>query len=184
MSPEPAAPCRTLGEYVAELVRRLGEADPGALGRLREVAGARSARIALDAEGVRVRFSGARLLLRRAAARDSPDGEGWADRACTLDLLDGYTDPTSALLEGRLEARGELGDLARIFQAIEILLDASSRVPALQALGRDFRADPCRTSPATLLPRRERHAELCPDEAGVGETALLARLDLLPDGPA
>ncbi|HEX2093435.1 MAG TPA: hypothetical protein VHG28_13605 [Longimicrobiaceae bacterium] len=184
MSPEPAAPCRTLGEYVAELVRRLGEADPIALARLSEVVGGRSARIALDAEAVRVRFAGGRLLLRRAGRRDRCDGEGAADRACTLDLLDGYTDSTSALLEGRLEARGELDALTRIFQAIEILLDGSSRTPMLQALARDYRADPCRPSPATLLPRREHLAEIYPDEANAAENALLARLDLLPDAPA
>ena len=62
--------------------------------------------------------------------------------------------------------------------------DGSSRIPARQSLGRGWRADPCRPSPATLLPRRERHADLYPDAADPAETALLARRDLLPDGPA
>lgn len=180
MSADGAPPCRTLAEYVAALVARLGEGEPRALERLRTVVGDRAARIGLQAEAVRVRFREGLLLVRRAGARDRVAGAGGTDRATTLDLLDGYTDPASAILEGRLDARGDLDALARIFQAIEVLLDGSSRIPALQALERDYRADPCRPPVSALLPRRESFAALYPEAPDPAETALLARLDLLP----
>jgi hypothetical protein len=71
-----------------------------------------------------------------------------------------------------------------MFELIEIVIDASVRVPALQRLARAFGADPCRqadraagapitalTAPAPPYP--------APPEAP--ELALLERLDLLPD---
>lgn len=178
---ERAPPCRTLGQYVAELVRRLEEGEPHALARLREIVGDRAAHIALDAETVRVRFVDGRLRVRSAGPRDRVHGAGGTDRATTLDLLDGYTDPASALLAGRLEACGEIDALARIFQAVEVLLDGASRIPALQAMERDYRRDPCRPAAATLLPRRASFLALAPDAPDADEGALLARLDLLPD---
>lgn len=177
MSTEPV-PCRTLGEYVAELVRRLGEAEPGALERLREVVGARRARITLDNEAVEVSF-GAGGLHVEPAGPGTADGEGRTDRVTTLDLLDGYLEVTDALLDGWLEARGPLDDVTRMFQAIEILLDASSRVPALQELASDYRNDPCR--PGRGAGRiRSRATPFPPDGLPDDEAAVLRRLKLLP----
>jgi hypothetical protein len=102
-------------------------------------------------------------------------------RVSALDLLDGYTEVTTAILDGALEVAGRVEDIARIGQAIEILLDGAVRAPALQDLGRDFRDDPCRPQrPARSSGSVERRAPFYPDAPRPEELALLARLDLLP----
>jgi hypothetical protein len=55
-----------------------------------------------------------------------------------LDILNGYLEVNQAILSGRLLVQGEVEDLNRIFIAIEILLDASPRTPALQQLAVRF----------------------------------------------
>ena len=171
MSIEP--PCRTLEEYVRELIGRLGAADPPALERMRAVVDGRRARIVLDEEAVDVAFVGDELQIGPA---DSVEGVGVTDRATTLELLDGYLEVTDAILDGRLDVTGTVDDVERMFLAIEILLDVAARAPGLQELAADYRADPCRE------PRR---APPPPAPAAQSETerALLDRLGLLPDGP-
>jgi hypothetical protein len=69
-----------------------------------------------------------------------------------------------------------------MFTAIEILLDASPRAPALQALAAHFRSHPLpasRSEPVAAAPVRR--TAWYPDERPAGEDALLARHDLLPD---
>jgi hypothetical protein len=170
-------PCRTLAEYVRELVSRLAAADPAALTRLRAIVAERRARITLDAETVLVRF-GARGLSVRTAKRGAADGSGRTDRATTLDLLDGYVEVTEAVLAGRLELTGSIEDVSRMGQAIELLLDVAARTPALQALADDYRRDPCRPGVTPRRPPRDTPAIFgAPSDA---ERALLARHDLLP----
>jgi hypothetical protein len=173
-----APPCRTLAEYVRELVSRLAAADPAASTRLRAIVGSRSARVTLDAETVIVRF-GARGLSVRAVKGGAADGSGHTDRATTLDLLDGYVEVTEAVLAGRLELTGSVEDVSRMGQAIELLLDVAARAPGLQALGDDYRRDPCRPPATPRRPPRDTPATFvgAPSDA---ERALLARHDLLP----
>ena len=173
MSIEP--PCRTLAEYVSELIGRFAAADPQALERLRTVVDGRRARLVLDDEAVDVRFSGDRLLV-EPPGPDPPDGTGVTDRATTLALLDGYLEVTDALLDGRIDASGTVDDVERMFLAIEILLDVAARAPGLQDLAADYRADPCRE------PRRAPPAPIADTNPG-SERALLDRLGLLPDPP-
>jgi hypothetical protein len=170
MSIEP--PCRTLAEYVGELIARLGAADPAAFERLRLVVDGRRARIVVDDEAVDVRFTGSVLSVEPAGA-DVPDGTGITDRATTLELLDGYLEVTDAILDGRLDVTGTVDDVERMFLAIEILLDVAARSPTLQDLAADYRADPCRE------PRRAPPIPLSLHSAE-SERALLERLGLLP----
>ena len=165
---------RTLGEYVAELVRRLGQADPDALARMRAVVGARRARIRLDDEAVDVEL-GPDGVLRVSEPAGDVDGEGATDRATVLDLLDGNLEVTDALLDGRLRVYGGVDELARMFTALEILLDVSARAPALQRLAREFR-DESAAAPPIARSRAEPWHPTGPDDE---ELALLARLDLL-----
>ena len=68
--------------------------------------------------------------------------------------------------------------VAAMFAAIEILLDASSRSPELQALAREYRDQSAREpSPGPVRDRAGGTAR-----PAARERALLARLDLLPDG--
>jgi hypothetical protein len=173
MSIEP--PCRTLAEYVGELIRRLGVADPAALERMRVVVDGRRARIRLDDEAVDVTFADGELLVAEAGSA-APDGDGVTDRATTLELLDGYLEVTDAILDGRLDVSGTVDDVERMFLAVEILLDAAARAPALQDLAADYRADPCRE------PRRAPPAPAATASAE-SERALLGRLGLLPGEP-
>ncbi|MDQ3670209.1 MAG: hypothetical protein M3377_08040 [Actinomycetota bacterium] len=173
-------PCRSLGEYVQELVARLGAADASAAARLRETVGDRRARIRLDDESVHVCFRGAELEVRKAR-RGKVDGEGATDRQTVLDLLDGWIEVKDAILDGRLDVHASPEDVHRIFVAIEIVIDGSARAPALQALARDFRRDPCRE--ARARPRAAtRRTPWFPPRAEPDEAEMLTRLDLLPDG--
>jgi hypothetical protein len=168
--------CRTLGEYIRALVERLAVGEPRAHARLREVVGARVARITLDAESVVVRFEGDRLVVAESRGDEVVDGAGRTDRVTTLRLLDGSLEVTEAMVQGRLDARGDGENLSRILQAIEVLLDASTRVPALPRLAGAYEVDPCRPSRPPVRERPGRAAVA----AAAAERALLLRLDLLP----
>jgi hypothetical protein len=180
--PRPPVPSRTLGAYIAELVRLLGEADPGARARLAEVIGVRRARITLDGETVEVAFAaGGGLEVGPAAPESRIDGEGATDRATTLDLLAARLEVSDAILDGFLEARGALEDVVRLFQAIEILLDAAPRIPALQALAAEYRQGLGRPAPAHGDPApHSRRTPFPPDDLPDDEAAVLRRLGLLP----
>jgi hypothetical protein len=177
---EAPPPCRSLGEYVAALVSRLGERDPALLARLGEVVGGRCARISLDQETVEVRFERAGVVVSEPTMGEV-DGEGSTDRHTTLDLLDGRLEVTDAILAGRLWVKGEVDSVTRIFQAIEILLDGSTRNPELPRLALDYGIDPCRYArpPGSAL-TADRRVVIDPDPIPEGEGKLLRRLGLLP----
>ena len=86
--------------------------------------------------------------------------------------MDGHLEVSDAILAGRLEVVADVDAVADMFAAIDILLDASSRSPELQALAREFHEQAGRAPP-----RRPVHTTA----VAAREPALLARLDLLPD---
>jgi hypothetical protein len=135
-------------------------------------------RIVLDGEAADLAFDGDAIVV-RAADPDAPvDVVGEADGAAVLELIDGWLPVEQAILDGRVRVRGSLPGVDRIFAAVEILLDAAPRAPALQELAREFRADPSRPGRGP--------APLGGGADGSAEIALLARLDLLPpvDSPS
>lgn len=166
---------RGLGEYVSALVAALGRADPAAFARMRRVVGGRRARIRLDDEEVEIRFVDGALAVEPGGGASPVDGAGSTDRATVLDLMDGRVEVGDAISAGRLDVVADVDAVAAMFAAIEILIDASSRSPELQALAREFRERPGPepTGGRTAPPR--------PAEVAAREHALLARLDLLPD---
>lgn len=170
--------CLGLGEYIRLLISALGSSDPAALSRLREVVGERSARVTLDEESVDVWFEEDELVVEEAPSREV-SGSGGTDTATVLDLMDGYVRPREAILDGRLDASGTVEDVNRMFVAIEILLDAAPRSPALQKVARRFRNDPCRSR--AEHPRRDASAaRTYPSRLGPAEESVLRRLGLLP----
>jgi hypothetical protein len=174
----PAPPCRTLAEYIDELIARLDAAEPAAVTRMRAAVGTCRARIRLDDEAVDVSFDVDGGL--RVDEPSGPvDGEGATDRQTVLDILDAYVEVTDAILDGRLAITGATENVQRIFVAIEILLDGSTRVPALQKLARDFRDDPCR-EPRRPPRRRSRETPWHPTGDDASELSVLERHDLLP----
>jgi len=78
-----------------------------------------------------------------------------------------------AIVSGRLEMRGDVDGVNRIGMAIDILIDASTRVPPLRDLARRFMRD---STTAAAIP------DTINDDAT--EMALLARLGLLPEPKA
>jgi hypothetical protein len=165
---------RTLGAYIAALVRTLDRADPSAGRRLRAVVGGRRARIGLDDETVDVFFMGDRLAARAALSRHSVHGSGYSDRTTTGELLDGWIEVSEAIIAGDIEATGTVDDVARLFHAVEILLDGATRAPAMQSLAERILSEP-RTRRA--VPVRTR---LDLTTSSLAELALLRRLDLVP----
>lgn len=173
---------RALAGWITALLDALGAADPTALARLRRLVGRRRARIGLDDEVVDVGFERARFVAVPASPRRRVHGTGETDRQTVLDLLDAHCEVTDAILDGRLRVRGATDAVSRIVGAIEILLDAAPRAPALQALAEEFRRErlrPARAEPVAGVPVRR--TAWSPVERPPGEDALLARRDLLPD---
>jgi len=168
---------RKLADYMAELLERLEASDPAAYARLRHVVGGRRGRVVLDADSVDAGFGPAGLTTRPSTG-GPVDGVGATDRETTLDLMDGYLEVTDAILDGRLEVRGSVEDVARIFLAVELLLDVSARSPSLQALAQEFRAGVPRGRPRRASRGRDWHRAVPLDR----ERELLERLDLLPGG--
>jgi hypothetical protein len=169
----------TLGEYIAELLDALGTTHPAALVRIRQVVGDRRACIVLDSEAVDISFGPVSLRIEPAVDAVSVDGVGATDSATVLALLDGYLEVTDAILDGQLRVSGAAEDIARMLIAMEILLDASPRIPALQALATRFQ-----------LQKRRQRSRSMPDPQNLSwypfscvssEYELLSRLDLLPD---
>jgi hypothetical protein len=145
---------------------------------MRQVVGSRRARIRLDDETVDVVFD-VDGKLRIGEPSGEVDGEGSSDRQTVLDLLDGYVEVTDAILDGRLSVSGATEHVSRMFVAIEILLDGSTRILPLQQLARDFREDPCR-EPRRKPQRRSRPSPWHPTGNDPAELSILERHDLLP----
>ena len=182
MSTEPDVALRsrllTLHQYVIALIRILGTNSPSALARMRQVVGDRRARIRLDDEAIDVAFGPHGLRVERAIRRRRVDGEGATDSETVLALLDGYLEVSDAILEGRLRVSGAAEAVIRMFAAIDILLDASPRIPGLQALAARFRAERGeRLGGASPSHQRPWY----PFASEADEWEMLAGLDLLPE---
>ena len=162
----------SLAGYIEALIDRLMSAEPLSGARLRRIVGERSAVIRVDEEEVHVRFEGERLCLRPGPAE--ADGAGETGRQTVVDLLAGRTELTAAVRSGRLRLVGTTDGIRRMFEAVEILLDVSTRAPALQRLAERYRAESPDPSPYGY----SRTPEGGPSTA---QLALLCRLGLLPE---
>lgn len=171
-------PARSLAAYVTELVHRLHVGEPALFRRLCDVVGKRRARISLDGESIELWFEGTSLIVADEPGAGPVDGEGGSDRLTTVELLAGHLDLVDAIVEGRLRATGDVESVSRIFQAIEILLDGSTRIPELRRLSLDYTAHTSATR-RTISPSEERRVVIDPDYLSPLQRELLQRLDLL-----
>jgi hypothetical protein len=162
----------TLAEYIMALVQTLAIHERPSAERLRLIVGERTARISLDDETVDVAFAGLQLVVTPASPAKKVDGFGGTDRGVTLALLDGRIEVNEAIFSGRLEVNGDLDGVNRIGMAIDVLLDASTRVPPLRQLARRFIDESADAAPAPVPSVKDDRAEM----------ALLGRLGLLPEG--
>jgi hypothetical protein len=129
--------------YLAALIRLLEEGEPASMQRLRAFVGARVASLELDGEIVEARFeqrgSQALCLEPRAAHRPGV-ARGRSESAAVIALMRGDLELSQALLDGLIEAQGNVADVSIMAIAVDILLDASTRIPAMVELARRFHA--------------------------------------------
>jgi hypothetical protein len=130
-----------LRRWIHALVDALDGDIWGAGTRLRDVVGGYSARIALDDETVLVSMPDGRLEWHEPDAPVSVDGEGGTTTDVVLAILDGRLEVTDAVERGLVQAAGSPEAVVRMFHAIELILDASARVPELRRLADDFRRE-------------------------------------------
>jgi hypothetical protein len=167
----------TLGQYITALITSLQQCDTDAYNRMVNVVGERTARIQLDSQSVYIHLHDGVLEVDSAINENrSVDGEGATDSATVLRLLRGNIEVSEAVLDGSLAVYGDIEQINRMFLAIEILLDAAPRCPALQNLSDSFIAcaKPLQAEPA--LPR----ANWYPFAVDADEFVLLTRYGLLP----
>jgi hypothetical protein len=159
-----------LAWWIDKLIAAL-EKEPTTALRIRQVVGEQRARVKLDDESVIVEFDAAgQLLVRADDASSQVGGEGRATRGEVCAILDAQSDASQAVLWGRVAVTGPTAAVAAMLHAIEILLDAAARIPALRYLADDFVAEGprARTSPGYE------------GEDGATEYQILGALDLLP----
>jgi hypothetical protein len=124
----------SLAWYVGELVARLDDGESSALNRLRMICGSHRGRIGLGEQAIVVSFGTDGTLVVVDADGTDVDGVGWTRPAVVLALLAGDLEITDAILDGEIEVRGNTDAVTAMFCAIEIVIDCSSRVPALREL--------------------------------------------------
>lgn len=167
----------TLGQYITALITSLQQCDTDAYGRMVDVVGLRTARIQLDSRSVYIYLHEGVLKVDSAINESrSVDGEGATDSATMLRLLRGDVEVSEAILDGSLAVYGSTEQINRMFLAIEILLDAAPRCPALQKLSDRFFAGAARPQTEPARPR----ANWYPFAVNAGEFVLLTRYGLLP----
>jgi hypothetical protein len=168
----------SLGEYIAALINTVQTEHPAAFDRLLQVVLSLRARIVLDEEAVDISLGIDGIQVESAHKDDAVDGVGAMDTATVVALLDGLMEVSSAILDGRIQVTGSLENVARMFLAIEILLDVSARTPKLQNLARRFLSE--RAALRAIHPLQSARINWYPFSCTNGEFELLQRLGLLP----
>jgi hypothetical protein len=162
----------SLSTWIALLVRALDHDPYGAGARLRAVVEGSRARITLDDETVLVAVEGGELVIGPDDPASPVDGYGATTSGTVVALLAGDLEVLAAVEQGEIDIVGSVEETTRMFAAIELLLDGSTRLPGLRRLADAFVAE--RSS--GRRPKRSRNGS-------AAEMAALARLDLLEDDP-
>lgn len=158
MSSEGPPPPRPLADYLRTLISGVERWEPASFAAIRRTAGRRRARIVLGGETASIGFGDGRFVVRRLPrppALAIPLPYGRTDRQTAVALIAGHLEASDAIMDGRLEIHGSADDVADICALIEMLIDASTRIPDLQQLAREFRA----SSTADLAAERRAGAE-------------------------
>jgi hypothetical protein len=157
----------SLWDWIEALVEALEDDPWGAAERLRDLVQGYTARIVLDDEAVLVTMPGRRLDRLPPSSAVPLDGSGSTTSAVVVAILERGLELTDAVERGLIQAQGSTEAVLRMFHAIELILDASSRVPALRLLADEF----CRTAFEEAEGVLQQAASLVS-----GEEALLGRL--------
>ena len=157
----------SLWDWIEALVEALEDDPWGAGERLRDLVQGYTARIVLDGEAVLVTMPGRRLERLPPSSTVPLDGSGSTTSAVVVAILEHGLELTDAVERGLVQAQGSTDAVLRMFHAIELILDGSSRVPALRLLADEFRRAASEKAEGAL----EQAASLVS-----GEQALLDRL--------
>lgn len=169
-----------LSYWIPELVAAADQDPFGAGPRLRSLVGSHRARIGLDADTVDVAMRGVHLHVEPPHPTRPVDGFGTTSTEVVLALLDGRLEVSDAIHRGVLTATGSREAITMIFAAIEVLLDASSRVPRFRELAGEFDV-----ATRHRLPAHDGQWLRADDRATpIGEFTLLHRLGLNGRGPS
>lgn len=168
MSPDP----RHLRDWIADLYTALDRAEPHSAAGVRKLAGARTSRMVLEEDRVSVRFAdaGLRVARMRKTAKLTPPF-GRTDRQTVTALLLGYLEVSDAIQLGQIELRGTADEVMDICAIIEILVDASTRIPELQSLAAAFLTTTTSDGLSDERRARQAHTVMLRDK----EAALLLR---------
>ena len=162
-----------LKDWISALYDALDQFEPHNARAIRGIAGKLRARIALDKEAVSVGFRGPVLdirILKRSAPLAAPSG--MTSRACVTSILFGYLGVSEAVAQGQLELRGSATEVINIAAIIEILVDASTRIPPMQKLADQYLAlGPTGDLRAEYLARRAAKTALLAHERAFLERA-------------
>ncbi|MDP5220444.1 hypothetical protein Q5Y75_24980 [Ruegeria sp. 2205SS24-7] len=165
-----------LRDWIIALYGALEEAEPHRAQAIRKLAGDQISRMVLDDDRVSVRFHDEVLRvtrLRATAKLKSPNGA--TDRQTVTALLLGYMEVSEAISLGYIRLRGTTDEVMAICAIIEILVDASTRIPTLQKNADTFLA--ATDSEAPRSDRRNRMARV--QATAQRERALLGREGLI-----
>lgn len=169
-------PVRHLRDWIAALFAALESVEPQRADAIRRLAGADCARIGLDSHRVRVDFRNGRLRVIRL--RDNVSCRpplGITDSATVAAILSGWMELGEAVRLDRIALQGDADSVMRICAIVEILVDSSTRIPAMQELSRRFLALRTAIDPRTDCALR--HAAAA--RTARRERELLARAGLL-----
>ncbi|WP_372571643.1 hypothetical protein [Ruegeria jejuensis] len=165
-----------LRDWIIALYAALEEAAPHRARAIRKLAGGQISRMILDDDRVTVRFHDEVLRvtrLRATAKLKSPNGA--TDRQTVTALLLGYMEVSEAISQDYVRLRGTTDEVMAICAIIEILVDASTRIPALQKLADTFLA-----TTDSEAPRSDRRRRIATARATAQrERALLGRERLI-----
>lgn len=131
---------RHLRDWIIALYAALNDAEPHRAEAIRKLAGEQMSRMVLDEDRVTVRFVDGTLQVRRMRASINPlkSPNGSTDRQTVNALLLGYMEISEAITLDHIRLRGTAEEVMTICAIIEVLVDASTRIPALQQLATRF----------------------------------------------
>ena len=164
-----------LADWILALFAALEQAEPHSADGIRRLAGKRYAIIGLDDDISRAAFRGDRLEARRRVRWGSPSGR--TDSATVADLLAGHAEVSDAIADGRIDIVGQAEDVIAIASIIEVLVDAATRIPAMQVLSGNFLASRSDSPEDGATRFRERQRKRAAEQAR--ERNLLEREGLL-----
>ena len=152
-----------MADYLRNLMGAISRWEPSSANAIRAIVGERRARIMLDDEAATIRFEGERFIVRKAALPGNGNralSNGGTDRKTCVALLAGHLEVSEAVMDGRLEINGSAEDVIDMCTVIELMIDASTRIPEIQQLARTFRAEAAVDLMAERHYRVERHKQL------------------------